>query len=240
MVPQWKRSHNMHVLVTGVIKPKQFFPIKMHPLTRRSIVLFMWSESALYVRALIMYIPGRETEPHYHGREKGLGQNQRRRAARRMTSRSLPARPAAPNGWFSGTSTVIFSLLFSNTAKSRCFSWAPPPRPGDLPPLPRPIPWLRSSGLRTPTSTSPITTIPRPTDVSAEALTILKHLLGKQGAHEILSHPFLRLNFMTVRSRGLTCSSEKQTCLLGLSLAVGCNFIHRRLLGWFFPAGTFL
>ena len=80
---------------------------------------------------------------------------------------------------------------------------------------------------------------PTPADVSAEALKILKHLLGKQGVHEILSHPFLRLNFMTVRSRGLTRSSRKANLFVGLSLAVGCNFIHRRLLGWFFQRGLF-
>jgi hypothetical protein len=45
---------------------------------------------ALYQRVLVMYLdsckiqgysPGRETEPHYNGREKGSGQNQRPRAA---------------------------------------------------------------------------------------------------------------------------------------------------------------
>ena len=80
---------------------------------------------------------------------------------------------------------------------------------------------------------------PTPADVSAEALNILKHLLGKQGANEILTHPFLRLNFMTVRSRGLTRSSRKANLFVGLSLAVGFNFIHRRLLGWFFERGLF-
>ena len=80
---------------------------------------------------------------------------------------------------------------------------------------------------------------PPPSEVSAEALTILRHLLGKQGVYEILSHPFLRLNFMTVRSRGLTRSSRKANLFAGLSLAVGCNLIHRRLLGWFFQRGLF-
>jgi hypothetical protein len=80
---------------------------------------------------------------------------------------------------------------------------------------------------------------PSPLDVSAEADKILKHLLGQQGAREILSHPFLRLNFMTVRSRGLTRSERKAKLFIGLSLAVGGNFIHRRLLGWFFQRGLF-
>jgi len=80
---------------------------------------------------------------------------------------------------------------------------------------------------------------PSPEDVSAEAGKILKHLLGKQGALEILSHPFLRLNFMTVRSRGLTQSERKAHLFLGLCLAVGGNFIHRKSLGWFFQRGLF-
>ena len=80
---------------------------------------------------------------------------------------------------------------------------------------------------------------PPPVEVSAEADKILWHLLGKQGANEILSHPFLRLNFMTVRSRGLTCSERKIKLFIGLCLAVGCNFIHRRLLGWSFQRGLF-
>lgn len=80
---------------------------------------------------------------------------------------------------------------------------------------------------------------PMPTDVSTEAHKILKHLLGNKGSKEILSHPFLRLNFMTVRSRGLMRSEWKAALFLGLSLAVGSNFIHRKLLGGFFQRGLF-
>ena len=80
---------------------------------------------------------------------------------------------------------------------------------------------------------------PTPAQVTQEAAKILKHLLKGGGASEILSHPFLRLNFMTVRCRGLTRSESKPLLLTGLGLAVLGNFIHRRLLGFLFERGLF-
>ena len=80
---------------------------------------------------------------------------------------------------------------------------------------------------------------PTPKEVSDEAGRILKHLLGDQGAKEILSHPFMRLNFMTVRGRGWTGSDLRPKLFAGLSMAVLGNFISRRLLGWFFERGLF-
>jgi len=82
-------------------------------------------------------------------------------------------------------------------------------------------------------------TNPTPAQISLEAGKILKHLLKGRGAAEILSHPFLRLNFMTVRCRGLTGSETRLLLLAGLGMAVFGNFIHRRLLGLFFERGLF-
>lgn len=80
---------------------------------------------------------------------------------------------------------------------------------------------------------------PTPEDVSAEAGSIVAGLLGTQGAREILSHPFLRLNVMTAYARGWTGSEQRVKLFASLSLAVLGNCISRRLLGWFFQRGLF-
>jgi len=81
--------------------------------------------------------------------------------------------------------------------------------------------------------------IPTPAEVSAEAGRIVVHLLGKQGAREILSHQFLRLNIMTARGKGYTGSEQRFKLFIGLSMAILGNFISRRFLGWFFERGLF-
>jgi hypothetical protein len=80
---------------------------------------------------------------------------------------------------------------------------------------------------------------PTPAEVSAEAGRIVSHLLGKQGAQEILSHPFLRLNVMTAYAKGWTGSERRFKLLAGLLMAILGNFISRRCLGWFFERGLF-
>lgn len=81
--------------------------------------------------------------------------------------------------------------------------------------------------------------IPTPVEVSVEAGRIVAHLLGKQGAQEILSHPYLRLNFMTARGKGYVGSEQRLKLFMGLSMAILGNFISRRFLGWFFERGLF-
>jgi hypothetical protein len=80
---------------------------------------------------------------------------------------------------------------------------------------------------------------PSPRDVSAEAEKIQTHLLGEEGPHEILTHPFFRLNFMTVRCRGLTRFDDRARLFAGLAMAILGNTVHRRLLGWFFERSLF-
>jgi len=80
---------------------------------------------------------------------------------------------------------------------------------------------------------------PSPKEVSTEADKIQIHLLGDKGPREILSHPFLRLNFMTVRCRGLTGYEDRARLFAGLAMAIAGNAIRRRLLGWFFERGLF-
>ena len=80
---------------------------------------------------------------------------------------------------------------------------------------------------------------PMPAEVSAEAGRIVSHLLGKQGAQEIFSHPFLRLNVMTAYAKGWTGSERRYKLLTGLLMAILGNFISRQCLGWFFERGLF-
>lgn len=80
---------------------------------------------------------------------------------------------------------------------------------------------------------------PGPEDVSFEAKKILNLLLGHSGQREILSHPFFRLNIMTVRCRGLT-SEDKKICQgLAMFAALLCNSIHRKWLKFFFERALF-
>jgi hypothetical protein len=81
--------------------------------------------------------------------------------------------------------------------------------------------------------------IPTPVEVSAEAEKIVTHLLGKQGSREILSHPFMRLCFMTARARGWAGSEQRFKLFAGLCMAVLGNIVSRRFLGWFFERGLF-
>ncbi len=74
---------------------------------------------------------------------------------------------------------------------------------------------------------------PKPTadDVSAEALRILKILLGDTGVDEVLSHPWLHLNIITARCRGWIGSENSLLQKTGLLGAVLANLVHRRALG---------
>lgn len=80
---------------------------------------------------------------------------------------------------------------------------------------------------------------PSPADISLEAENILNQLLGKNGPAEIVRHPFLRLNIMTVRCSGLTARDESIPQQLGLIFAAICNGIRRKNLGFFFERALF-
>lgn len=82
---------------------------------------------------------------------------------------------------------------------------------------------------------------PAPTseEVSAEMIRGLNGFLDDNGAQEILSHPFLRLSIMAVRSKTFVSTDRKIPLLLGLTGMVMANGIHRRLLGLFFERALF-
>ncbi|MDM8537011.1 patatin-like phospholipase family protein [Desulfobacterales bacterium HSG17] len=80
---------------------------------------------------------------------------------------------------------------------------------------------------------------PLPETVSLEAWKILDLLMDRDGQAEILNHPFLRLNFMAVRCRGLTAADDKRKLFSGFILAMMANFIDRKSLKIFFERALF-
>ncbi len=71
-------------------------------------------------------------------------------------------------------------------------------------------------------------------EITARTVEILHTLLGERGKQEILDHPTLRMNIMTVRARHLAASEKPLLLGTGLLLAASLNAVSRRTLGWFF------
>ena len=71
-------------------------------------------------------------------------------------------------------------------------------------------------------------------EITSESIAFLNTFLGDTGAEEILNHPYLRLNMMSVRCRGLTASDRIGALLPGLLLAALSNIISRKSLSLFF------
>jgi hypothetical protein len=82
-------------------------------------------------------------------------------------------------------------------------------------------------------------TKPSPADVSWESNKILNQMLNGDGASDVLSHPYFRLNIISVRSKGLTGNDKKISLLPGLMLAAIGNTISRRFLKLFFERALF-
>jgi len=76
-------------------------------------------------------------------------------------------------------------------------------------------------------------------EITRKSREILAELLGDHGVGEILSHPLLRSNVLTVRARHLTASDSRPVLALGLLMAMTANVVHRRALGAFFARGLF-
>ncbi|HPQ45082.1 MAG TPA: hypothetical protein PKZ42_12750 [Syntrophales bacterium] len=75
---------------------------------------------------------------------------------------------------------------------------------------------------------------PSTEEITNESIAFLNIFLGDRGEKEILSHPYLRLNVMSTRCRGLTASDRKGVLLPGLVIAALLNIVSRRSLGLFF------
>ncbi len=80
---------------------------------------------------------------------------------------------------------------------------------------------------------------PTPAVVSRESVRIMDHYLSDQAIEDILSHPFLRLNIMTVRCRPPMDTDKKTPLALGLGMAAMANSVHRKLLALFFERCLF-
>ncbi|MEO0971676.1 MAG: patatin-like phospholipase family protein, partial [Pseudomonadota bacterium] len=76
-------------------------------------------------------------------------------------------------------------------------------------------------------------------EITARSLEILDHVLGTEGASEILAHPHLRTNIMAVRSRPLCASDWPPVLAPALGLAALSNLVSRRSLGAFFERALF-
>ena len=80
---------------------------------------------------------------------------------------------------------------------------------------------------------------PSPEAVSRESARIQQAFLKNGGAREILDHPFLRLNFMAVRSKG-PAASDRRFLLAAVLLAAALgNFVSRSFLKVFFERVLF-
>ncbi len=80
---------------------------------------------------------------------------------------------------------------------------------------------------------------PTPEDVSREGHRILNSILGLNGAHEIINHPFLRLNVMCVRCRGLTAIENNVAQGIGFLTTALVNLINRKGLKLFLERALF-
>ncbi|MFW6081650.1 MAG: patatin-like phospholipase family protein [Desulfosalsimonas sp.] len=80
---------------------------------------------------------------------------------------------------------------------------------------------------------------PPPRDIDRELEGVLDSLMGPDGPEQILSHPFYRLNIMTVRCRGITGTDDKKILLPALAAAALANGVSRRALGLFFERALF-
>ncbi|MBN2396971.1 MAG: patatin-like phospholipase family protein [Deltaproteobacteria bacterium] len=75
---------------------------------------------------------------------------------------------------------------------------------------------------------------PSAEEITRESIVFLNTFLGERGEKEILSHPYLRLNIMSNRCRGLTASDRRGALLPGLLIAALLNLVSRRSMGLFF------
>jgi len=72
---------------------------------------------------------------------------------------------------------------------------------------------------------------PAAEEVLATCRSIIRDLLGEQGAHEILQNPYVKLNLITTQCHGLTAANLKLLKTIGFGAAALMNKISRKTLG---------
>lgn len=85
--------------------------------------------------------------------------------------------------------------------------------------------------LATHYSTQHYSATPSVEEISREAAALLDIVLGENGAQEIAEHPFVRVNIVADRGRGLLASERRAVLMAGLGVSVLANLVSRRLLG---------
>ncbi|HHC25179.1 MAG TPA: patatin-like phospholipase family protein [Desulfobacterales bacterium] len=80
---------------------------------------------------------------------------------------------------------------------------------------------------------------PTPEDVTLEMTKAMNSFLDDRGIREILEHPYLRLNIMAVRCKGLVASDKKIPLMLGMAGAALSNTVRRNFLKSFFERTLF-
>jgi hypothetical protein len=76
-------------------------------------------------------------------------------------------------------------------------------------------------------------------EISAKSREILEQVFGAEGVRQVLSHPVLRTNVMTVRSRHIMANEHPALLVPTLFVAAAANLVHRRSLGAFFERVLF-
>lgn len=80
---------------------------------------------------------------------------------------------------------------------------------------------------------------PSPVEVSNVGWDILGKLFDQKSASHAVNHPFMRLNILTVRSRGLAASKSRLGTGLGVTAAAMANAVDRKYLGYFYERALF-
>ncbi|WP_220359316.1 patatin-like phospholipase family protein [Alkalilimnicola ehrlichii] len=73
---------------------------------------------------------------------------------------------------------------------------------------------------------------PPPTAVTAEATSILDHVLDPSGVSDILAHPWIRTHIVTTHCSGLMARDPMWSQMLGFGLRALGNVISRKALCW--------
>jgi hypothetical protein len=80
---------------------------------------------------------------------------------------------------------------------------------------------------------------PTPGEVTRETKRIMNTFLDNSGIHEILNHPYLRLNFMAVYCKPLAARDHRMVLAPTILASALLNMIDRRLLKWFYKRTLF-
>jgi hypothetical protein len=81
--------------------------------------------------------------------------------------------------------------------------------------------------------------MPTTDEVSEASLKILDDYIDEDGIDEILSHPYIRLGILAVRSRNLFRFTNRPTLAAGMAAATIANLITRSAMGLFFDRTLF-